>query len=74
MELEYYVDVIAKYLPAGNQLTTQTEFMTYITNNGPFIVNQISDFMMMTLPSPRVSYYENNDYFKIQSKVTGYAD
>jgi len=29
---------------------------------------------MMTLPSPRVAYYESSDYFTIQSGVTGYAN
>ena len=30
--------------------------------------------MMMTLPSPRVSYYESNNFFTIQQKVTTHAN
>ena len=28
----------------------------------------------MTLPSPRVDFYQSSDYFTIQSQVTGYAN
>ena len=34
----------------------------------------MADYMMMTLPSPRVDFYQSSDYFTIQSQVTGYAN
>ena len=29
---------------------------------------------MMTLPSPRISYYESNNYYEIQRDITGYSN
>jgi hypothetical protein len=29
---------------------------------------------MMTLPSPRIQFYESSNYFDIQRGVTGYAN
>jgi hypothetical protein len=34
----------------------------------------MSDYIMMTLPSPRVDFYQSSDYYKIQREVTGYAN
>jgi hypothetical protein len=35
---------------------------------------QVTDYMMMTLPSPRVNYYQSSNYFTIQKRVTDYAN
>ena len=74
MEYQYWTTYLAQYLPISGELSDNTDFVSYLTTQGESIGWQLTDFMMMTLPSPRVSYYESQDYFTIQKGVTGYSN
>lgn len=37
-------------------------------------VYEFSDFLMMTLPSPRIQMYSKTNFYEIQKEVTGYAN
>ena len=41
------------------------DFSDFLKNNGSDIIYEMADFLMMTLPSPRVSFYEDDDFNKI---------
>mmetsp|Transcript_18017 Transcript_18017/g.30686 ORF Transcript_18017/g.30686 Transcript_18017/m.30686 type:complete len:557 (+) Transcript_18017:920-2590(+) len=72
MEYEYLFSQIADYLPTA--LSLNSDFKNYLRLYGDKKAYELSDFMMMTLPSPRISYYQSSDYYEIQKGVTGYAN
>lgn len=49
-------------------------FKEWLANNGTQLAHSHADFLMMTLPTPRVNYYESSDYVTIQRLVTGHAN
>jgi ABC-type antimicrobial peptide transport system permease subunit len=73
MEYNPFFTQIARYLPPG-ELQNNRAFKQFVAENGTNMIYQYSDFIMMTLPDPRVMYYSSNDYFQIQRGVTGYAN
>jgi len=73
MEYETMLPLLSQYLPNGD-LNNNMQFKTYLRTGGAKHVYDLSDFMMMTLPKPRVNYYSSSNYFEIQKGVTGYAN
>lgn len=73
MEYSPFYTQLAKFLPPG-QLSNNRAFKQFLMEKGSQLSYDYSDFLMMTLPSPRVLYYSYNDYFEIQRGVTGYAN
>lgn len=49
-------------------------FRDWLRNNGTQVARNQADFMMMTLPTPRVNYYQSSDYSNIQRGVTNHAN
>lgn len=72
MEYKHFLPLIARYLP--DPLASNNEFKQFLLTNGTSTIFELSDFLMMTLPEPRVSYYQSTDYYAIQKGVTGYAN
>ena len=68
MEYEYFALLVAQNLPES--LSRETDFKQFLTENSKMVSNQISDFVMVTLPSPRVDFYSSSDYFQTQKEVT----
>jgi ABC-type antimicrobial peptide transport system permease subunit len=72
MEYQYLYSFISDYL--ASPLNNNENFKSYLRNLGQQRVNELADFLMMTLPHPRVGYYQSSDYYQIQKGVTGYAN
>jgi hypothetical protein len=72
MEYKHFLPLIARYLPAP--LASKNEFKEFLLTNGTSTIFELSDFLMMTLPQPRVNYYQSTNYYNIQTGVTGYAN
>lgn len=72
MEYQYFLPLIANYLPS--ELASKSDFKKFLQDKGSSLIYEISDFMMMTLPHPRVAYYQSSNYFNIQKAVTTYAN
>jgi len=73
MEYEYLYLSLAKYMPPG-KLAENKDFLNFMKNNYKQLAYDHSDFVMMTLPEPRVAAYSDVDYAVIQRTVTGYAN
>jgi len=71
MELQPFLGLISDYLPPD--LHENDDFITYL-RSGNTSLNQFADLLVMTLPDPRISYYESSNYELIQQKVTSYAN
>lgn len=49
-------------------------FRNFLKDRGDKKIYELSDFMMMTLQSPRIKYYQSANYYDIQKAVTGYSN
>lgn len=74
MEFKTFLPYLADYLPPGSTLDTNEDFKQFLRSQGQQRIYSFTDFMMMTLPNPRVSYYENSDFYKIQQGITEYSN
>lgn len=70
MEFEYFLPLIADRLPLS--LRSNRDFRLWLK----YEVNltEYTDYLVMTLPSPRLNWYANNDYDTTQRKITKYVD
>lgn len=64
MEYKFFLSHIAKYMPDGFLLENKI-FTKYIIDQKFEQMFQIADFLMVTLPKPRINYYKQSDFFKI---------
>ena len=46
-------------------LNDNEDFKAYIKDSNLVTLSEFADMFVMTLPSPRVLYYENSDYDEI---------
>jgi hypothetical protein len=72
MEYGPFYKHLSRYLPSA--LNNNEHFKKYLMNHGSEKIYELADFMMMTLPSPRINYYSSSNYYEIQRGVTGYAN
>lgn len=63
MEYKTIYKYISDYLPA--ELGRQQEFVDFLKTQGERRAYELADFLMMTLPAPRVAYYQSSNYFDI---------
>jgi hypothetical protein len=73
MEYKHFLPNLADHLPPGFSLESNQDFKDFLKSDQKMLY-ELTDFMMFTLPSPRVSYYENSDFFQIQKAVTSHAN
>lgn len=52
MEYGAFAPFLARYLP--NNLNQNQDFVNFLSVNGNSSLYELSDFLMMTLPSPRI--------------------
>lgn len=64
MEYGPFAKLLARYLPTG-ALSNNEHFKKYLMTEGSGKMYELADFMMMTLPSPRINYYSSSNYFDI---------
>lgn len=64
MEYKHFLPHLARFLPNG-PLNNNQKFKEYLFNKGSEVIYELSDYMMMTLPSPRVEYYQSSNYYQI---------
>jgi ABC-type antimicrobial peptide transport system permease subunit len=72
MEYSSFLPMISQYLPLGD-LNNNQNFKNFIREQTDK-ANDLSDYVMMTLPRPRVNYYSSSNYFEIQKGVTDYSN
>lgn len=72
MEYKTIYKYIKDYLPPP--LNSNRDFVNFLGKHGEQQAYQLADFLMMTLPQPRVKYYQSSNYFDIQRGVTSYAN
>jgi hypothetical protein len=63
MEYGEFAPFLARYLP--NNLNSNQDFVNFVAKKGNETLYQLSDFLMMTLPSPRINFYQSSNYFDI---------
>jgi hypothetical protein len=63
MEYAHFFKLLTHYLPPV--LKNNTQFETYLFAKGDKKIYQLADFMMMTLESPRINYYQSSNYWDI---------
>ena len=73
MEYQHFYTLLSRYLPPS-ALSQNEAFESYLLDNGERLAYEYADFMLMTLPNPRVLYYQYDDFNKIQRGITGYAN
>ena len=59
-------------MPRGD-LSENDDFKQFLKNNGQLLYTY-SDYVLWTLPNPRVLYYQFTDYFTIQRGITKIAN
>jgi len=72
MEYHTLFKYMAQYLPAA--LDKEAGFKDFLKVNGTKLAYQLADFLIQTLPAPRVRYYESSNYYEIQRGVTQVAN
>ena len=74
MEYDTFFAHMSNYLP--NMLKTNQEFVDFVKQQkgDKALQYEMSDYVMMTLPDPRIDYYQSSNYYEIQRRVTGYAN
>lgn len=64
MEYSTFLAHLSEYLP--KTLNDNPTFKAWIKSDGEqALVYTMSDYIMMTLPNPRVDYYQSSDYYEI---------
>ena len=64
MESTPFLSNLADYLP--EYLDSKPDFKTWLrSQNGASMLNEMADFLVLTMPSPRIDYYQSSDYAKI---------
>ena len=61
MEYKHFLPLLAQHLPDGVLNDTQ-QFKDFLMNNGSSLIYELADFMLITLPNPRVTYYQSSDF------------
>ena len=63
MEYEHFLPHLATYMPQG--LLSENQIFRQFVSNNPSNLFHIADFLMVTLPSPRVEFYKSSDFYEI---------
>lgn len=63
MEYEPFLSIMPNFLPPNS---TNMEFNTYLETNSSALFD-FADMFYYTLPEPRYSYYQSNDYDTMQN-------
>lgn len=75
MEYKHFYKQLENYIPtAAHFLEENPYFKEFFRNNAYELVYEFSDFLMMTLPQPRIEKYSKTNFYEIQKDVTGYAN
>ena len=60
--------MLSKYYPdlsLDQDIFNDEFFHEYLVNNGDEKIFELADFMMMTMASPRISHYSDNNFYNI---------
>ena len=74
MEYEPFLSHVAENLP--NYFSSNPDFKDWllsVSNGDSPIGREIADFLVLTLPHPRIDYYQSSDFNVIQKSVTGHT-
>lgn len=70
MEFEYFLPLIADRLPVT--LRGNKDFRLWLKYEAN--LTEYTDYIVMTMPSPRLNWYANKDYDTTQRKITRYVN
>lgn len=73
MEVEYFYQWISPYVQPGDSDPSMVAFRQFLLN-GTVDTDQISDYIIMNFPDPRIDYYKETNYDNTQSNVVNYAN
>jgi len=73
MEYKHFLPFVAKYVPDG-VLRRSANFNTFLRRESATRLFELADFMMLTLPKPRIDFYKSSDFLDIQRAVTGHVN
>ena len=68
MEFDEFFETIVPYMDLDPQFD---DFGTWLKKDAK--ISDTSDVVLMTLPAPRLKYYQSSDFDEIQNNVVGYA-
>ena len=68
MEYKHFFTHLVSYLEQ-DQLKGNQDFQSYIKQNGQRLSYQLAEFMVATFPSPRVSFYKNDNMIKVKDDI-----
>ena len=75
MEQSHFYKSLLRYMPLFTaELLDNPAFISYIEEQGSSKIFELSDFIMLTLPTPRTDYYKSSNFFDTQRDVTGYTN
>jgi hypothetical protein len=72
MEYDYFLELISDFMPWN--IYYYDAFREFIANKTLVTLDEYADHLVMTLPSPRVSWYSKNSYETMQLEITKYAN
>lgn len=64
MEYKHFRPFVAKYVPDG-VLRRSANFNTFLRRESATRLFELADFMMLTLPKPRIDFYKSSDFLDI---------
>mmetsp|Transcript_23167 Transcript_23167/g.17581 ORF Transcript_23167/g.17581 Transcript_23167/m.17581 type:complete len:193 (+) Transcript_23167:923-1501(+) len=70
MELGHFMKTLERYLP---DFQNRKDFRGFLLDETRVSLDEYADTILMTLPEPRIQYYQNPNYDQIQQAVTSYA-
>ena len=71
LESSNFLSYIKDHLPS--KLKHNNDFKEWLNEN-PSVIYDFTDELMMTVPSPRYKYYQDNDFNKIKNNVLSYTN
>eukprot|EP00347_Sterkiella_histriomuscorum_P021563 403333540 len=72
MHYDYFLPLLADYLP--QELVNYPYFKVFLKNQSLVTLDEYADHLVMTLPSPRYSWYNSDNIDSIQYYVTHYVN
>ena len=72
MEQKHFFNLLSYYLPG--ELAQNEDFKAFIRDDSLISTQEYADVILMSLPTPRVTYYESTNYEDILRAVTIYSN
>ncbi|CDW84878.1 family protein [Stylonychia lemnae] len=71
MEYGQFLNILSNYLPEAHK--NNEDFKQFLRDQSKVTLEEYADVLLLSLPTPRVSYYESTNYEETQRKISVYA-